>query len=272
MWEKFKQSKFASKFKNAGTSRTVYITVITLLLALAVLITATAISNRAKKNKDKAELPGEPPVADEAPTPSEDNKGGNTPEPSRPDDTPKPPSDKDEGQTPSGGTTDQTPTASDIPELSLPVSGSVTKGHDTSIQVFSTTTGDYRVHLGVDMSTEANAPVLAAADGVVSRIWDDALMGKCLAISHSGDCYTIYKNLANALPDDIAEGVEVLSGQQIGTVGETATLELAEEPHLHMEMTVKGLAVDPMEYFSAQALSAIGSDNAHEEPTQTESE
>jgi murein DD-endopeptidase MepM/ murein hydrolase activator NlpD len=30
--------------------------------------------------------------------------------------------------------------------------------------------GDYRIHLGVDMVTSEDAPVLAAADGVVSRI------------------------------------------------------------------------------------------------------
>jgi murein DD-endopeptidase MepM/ murein hydrolase activator NlpD len=135
--------------------------------------------------------------------------------------------------------------------------------------VFSPTTGDYRIHLGVDMVTSEDAPVLAAADGVVSRIWDDALMGKCLAISHSGDCYTIYKNLDVTLPDDIVEGANVTAGQQIGTVGDTATLELAEEPHLHMEMTVKGLAVDPREYFSQQALAALGKDESHEQ-NQTE--
>ena len=37
MWEKFKQTKFASKFKNAGASRAVYVTVITLLLAFVFL-------------------------------------------------------------------------------------------------------------------------------------------------------------------------------------------------------------------------------------------
>ena len=151
----------------------------------------------------------------------------------------------------------------------MPVSGSISKGHDTSVQVFSPTTGDYRIHLGVDMVTTEDAPVLAAADGVVSRIWDDALMGKCLAISHSGDCYTIYKNLDSVLPDDISVGASVVVGQQIGTVGDTATLELAEEPHLHMEMTVKGLAVDPREYFSQQALAALGKDESHEQ-NQTE--
>lgn len=261
MWEKFKQSKFASKFKGAGASRAAYVTVITLLLALAVLITATAISNRVKKNKDEQ---NEPDQSQNGPSQSEDDKGGN--------------SSSDNEQTPSGTTGDtvkpddgagkdedanSTPSSA-VPELSLPVSGSVSKGHDASIQVFSPTMGDYRIHLGVDMTTAEDAPVMAAADGVISQIWDDPMMGKCLAISHSGDAYTIYKNLDVTLPDDIAVGATVTAGQQIGIVGETATLELAEEPHLHLEMTVGGLAVDPMEYFSAQALAAIGTDGSHE--------
>ena len=41
-------------------------------------------------------------------------------------------------------------------------------------------------------------------------------------------------------------------------------LELAEEPHLHFEMTVGGLSVDPLEYFSQQALAALGKDETHE--------
>lgn len=254
MWEKFKQSKFASKFKGAGASRAAYVTVVTLLLALAVLITATAISNRVKKNKGVQKDP------DQSQQGEQDGTGDQQPSdaPSTGDQTPEDPTGK-----PEDNPSDEQQTAS-VPELSLPVSGSVTKGHDTSIQVFSATMGDYRIHLGVDMATVEDAPVMAAADGVISQIWDDPMMGKCLAISHSGDCYTIYKNLDVALPDDIAVGAAVTAGQQIGTVGETATIELAEEPHLHMEMTVGGLAVDPMEYFSAQALAAIGADQSHE--------
>ena len=253
MWEKFKESKFASKFKGADASRAAYVTVVTLLLALAVLITATAISNRVKKNKNEPLTPnqsqGEQNGAQEQ-NPA-DNEGSNS---QTPEDPTSKPEDEGSGEQQTAG----------VPELSLPVSGSVTKGHDISIQVFSATMGDYRIHLGVDMATVEDAPVMAAADGVVSQIWDDPMMGKCLAISHSGDCYTIYKNLDLTLPDDIAVGASVTAGQQIGTVGETATLELAEEPHLHMEMTVGGLAVDPMEYFSAQALAAIGTDSSHE--------
>ena len=255
MWEKFKNSKLATKMKDAKSSRVVYVTTVTLLLAVAVLITATAIANRVKKQNGQNELP--PAGEQEGNNPEDEGSSGNN------DTTPP----ADEGNTstsPKDEGNNSTQTSS-VPELSLPVSGTIYKGHDTSVQVFSPTTGDYRIHLGVDMVTSEDAPVLAAADGVVARIWDDALMGKCLAISHSGDCYTIYKNLDTTLPDGIVEGASVTTGQQIGTVGETATLELAEEPHLHMEMTVKGLSVDPREYFSQQALAALGKDESHEQ-------
>jgi hypothetical protein len=41
-------------------------------------------------------------------------------------------------------------------------------------------------------------------------------------------------------------------------------LEIAEEPHLHMEMTVKGLQVDPLEYFSEAVLSTLTEDSIYE--------
>ena len=58
---------------------------------------------------------------------------------------------------------------------------------------------DYRVHLGVDLVTKENAPVYAAADGKVSKIWEDPLMGCCIAIEHAGNYVTIYKNLNTEL-------------------------------------------------------------------------
>ena len=258
MWEKFKNSKLATKMKEAKSSRAVYVTTVTLLLAVAVLITATAIANRVKKQNGQVDLP---PVDQAGNNDQSDNNGQGD---QTGESTPPPSADAGNTNRPTEDAGNTTPTAT-VPELSLPVSGSISKGHDASVQVFSPTTGDYRIHLGVDMITAEDAPVVAAADGVISRIWDDALMGKCLAISHSGDCYTIYKNLDTTLPEDIVVGATVTAGQQIGTVGETAMLELSEEPHLHMEMTVKGLSVDPREYFSQQALAALGKDESHEQ-------
>ena len=90
-------------------------------------------------------------------------------------------------------------------------------------------------------------------------------MGYCIAIKHSGNCYTIYKNLAKTLPDGIAEGVSVRAGQLIASVGDSAMVEVAEEPHLHFEMTVADLAVDPLKYFDDKTLESLKIDASHGE-------
>ena len=82
-------------------------------------------------------------------------------------------------------------------------------------------------------------------------------MGQCIAIKHNGDAVSIYKNVSAELPKGIIEGAKVKAGQQIATVGSTAMVEIADEPHLHFEMTVGGLAVDPLEYFSSNDVETL---------------
>ncbi len=135
------------------------------------------------------------------------------------------------------------------PEFISPVVAmGICRKHDPDLQVYSPTMNDYRVHIGVDIFTEESAPVYAAADGTVSKIWVDPIMGNCIAISHSNDYISIYKNLSETLPSGISEGVRVRSGQLIANVGTSAKLELADEPHLHFELTANDLAVDPLKY------------------------
>ena len=136
--------------------------------------------------------------------------------------------------------------------------------------MFSPTMNDYRVHLGIDILTDEAAPVCAVADGTVTQIWEDVRMGQCIAVKHSGDAVSIYKNVSTELPSGIVEGAKVKSGQQIATVGSTAMVEIAEEPHLHFEMTVGGLAVDPLEYFSSKDVSALQKDTAYEQSAETD--
>ena len=90
------------------------------------------------------------------------------------------------------------------------------------------------------------------------------MMGWSLAISHTGDAVTVYKNLSKQFADGIAVGAEVEAGQLLGSIGDTAMIEIAEEPHLHVEMTVKGLQVDPLDYFSQEVLNALTEDSIYE--------
>ena len=123
---------------------------------------------------------------------------------------------------------------------------------------------DYRVHLGVDINTADGASVVSVADGTVKKVWEDPLMGWCVAVSHSGDAVSIYKNLSSTLASAIKDGATVTAGQLIGTVGNSAMIEVAQEPHLHFELTVGGLQVDPADYFSSSVWAELSADNSYE--------
>ena len=235
MWKKWKESKLCKKLMQVRVNRVVYLSAVVILLALAVILAITAATNRAKRTEE--------------PTATTGNVTDSVTDPSPSPDTGK----------------DQPSLKEEIPELSAPVSGKLSKAHSVDVQVFSETMKDYRVHLGIDILTEADAQVFAAADGSVSKIWQDPMMGWCVAISHSGECVTVYKNLAKELAEGISEGVAVQKGQLLGQVGDSALLELADEPHLHMEMTVKGLQVDPMDYFSQAVIAGLSKDTAFED-------
>jgi murein DD-endopeptidase MepM/ murein hydrolase activator NlpD len=240
MFEKFKE-----KCKAFTRNRAAVVTVIILILTLTVVLSVSIATNRAKKQYGINET-----------TDTAGNKTTETPKQT------EAPINNGTVEAPSHNATEK-PVSGEIEEfkISLPANGTIAKGHDATIQVWSETMGDFRVHLGIDIATEDGAPVYAAADGVVSKIWDDALMGRCMAISHEGEVYTFYKNLSTTLENGIKEGAEVKNGQKIGTVGSTAISELADEPHLHVEMTVNGLAVDPRDYFSDEAKESLTQNN-----------
>lgn len=242
------QNEFAGKMKHFFTNRAVIVTVVTLLVATGIIIAATVSANRAKKPTGDGNLVDTSAVTGK--------------------DTQATPSVKDEVTLPTynGGQTQPVGADPEEPEamMALPVTGKMFKGHDATIQVYSNTMGDYRVHLGVDIATAPEAPVYAAADGKVEKIWDDSMMGTCVAVTHKDETVSIYKNLAKDLAKDITVGAEVKQGQQLGNVGDTAVVEMADEPHLHFEVTVKGLSVDPLEFFSKEAAATLSEDNAFE--------
>ena len=249
MWEKFKESKFARKCKELSRNGGVIATVVCIALVLSVVLSATIATNRAKQQYggNGSEKETSERVEDNTEEKNEGTANGTV-------NTPVHKDENEDAETPVGGEAEEF-------ELALPVAGVISKGHDSTIQVWSETMGAYKVHLGIDITTEEGAPVLAAADGTVSKIWDDALMGKCIALDHGDGIFTFYKNLDPVLADGIEKGKSVKCGDQIGKVGESAIAELADEPHLHVEMTVGGIAVDPADYLSKEAKDTISGIN-----------
>lgn len=142
-----------------------------------------------------------------------------------------------------------------VPEPALPTfvpvaSGNVSKGFSSEVPVFSMTMGDYRVHQGIDIALPVGSNVFAAAAGTVSAVWEDPLNGCAMRIEHSGGAVSTYYNLSKETIEAIKPGMAVAGGDVIGTVGDTTLLEIADEPHIHYELTIGGEHVDPCAYMS----------------------
>lgn len=245
-----KNEKLKNFFKGIRLNRAVYITAVTLLVAVALVVAITVAANRSKKNgadKDNGSLITTPSVT----TPSVT--------------TPRPPVTEAPKETDAPVTTPAAPTDVESPlELKLPVEGNLIAQHDETAQVWSDTMRDYRVHLGIDIATEENAPVYAAADGVVAQVYEDVRLGYCISIKHSDNVYTVYSNLGAQPADGIAAGVSVKGGQLIGSVGNSAMVEVAEDPHLHFEMKVDNVSVDPLDYFDKATIASLNVDEEYE--------
>ena len=248
-----KKNQLLVKLKEDKDARAIAITVTVMLLVLTAIIITTVIANRAARKEEILPPPDDGEVI--VPEPEQND----VPTQKDGEDTPAPaPVDEDKHETSPVDTGLNNAPADTLPErLILPVSGVLQKSHDPELQVFSSTMGDYRTHLGVDIGTIPGAAVSAMADGVIAQVWEDISMGQCVAVKHGGDAYTIYKNLSTELPEQTTVGRTVKAGDVIGYVGETAMVEVGEEPHLHVEMTVNGLQVDPTAYLDADAIATL---------------
>ena len=136
-----------------------------------------------------------------------------------------------------------------------PVSGNVAKGHSLTVPVFSATLEAWRVHSGIDIGCNEGAEVFAAFDGTVSEVYNDPMLGCTVVIDHGHDVKRIYSNLKSD-STLIKAGTKVSAGQIIGTVGDSSLSELAEEPHLHFEVSVNGIKTNPLDYISDESKSA----------------
>ena len=102
--------------------------------------------------------------------------------------------------------------------------------------------GINRPHNGVDYAAPTGTPIMATADGVVTRREWVGGYGNLVDIRHANGFLTRYAHL-NSFDSSVRVGGRVRQGQIIGTVGMTGT---ATGPHLHYEMHRNGQAVDPL--------------------------
>jgi len=131
-------------------------------------------------------------------------------------------------------------------EFMYPVEGEVVKGFAVDNLVFSETLQEWIVHKGIDIKAPRATVVKAAEEGTVTAIKNDPRYGLTVIVEHREGYKTVYSNLLTT--EFVSEGENVTKGQSLGTVGNSAAFEIADEPHLHFEMLLNEQAVDPTLY------------------------
>ena len=128
-----------------------------------------------------------------------------------------------------------------------PVEGDIVREYARDNLIYSETLQEWTTHLGVDIKAEKTTVVNAAEEGTIKSIKNDPRYGLTVVIEHQDNYQTIYSNLLTS--EFVVEGEKVEKGQAIGTVGNTAVFEIADEPHLHFEILKDSLQIDPNTVF-----------------------
>ncbi len=122
-----------------------------------------------------------------------------------------------------------------------PVHGWVNSPFGNRISPF---TGKMQFHEGIDIAAEIGTPVIAPADGVVIRAGLDAGYGNMVELSHGYGLKTLFGHNSRL---NVKPGQHVKRGDIIAYSGNTGS---STGPHVHYEVLVNGLPVNPLRYLN----------------------
>ncbi|MCD6133234.1 MAG: M23 family metallopeptidase [Deltaproteobacteria bacterium] len=105
---------------------------------------------------------------------------------------------------------------------------------------------DREYHLGYDLASVRNAPVVAANDGIVKWAGFLGIYGNTVIIDHGLGLFSLYAHLGNIY---VRAGQNVKKGQRIAC---TDTTGLACGDHLHFSILANGLFVNPLEWWDGR--------------------
>lgn len=106
--------------------------------------------------------------------------------------------------------------------------------------------GEEKFHNGVDLAVNSGTDVLAFAEGTVDYIGDSPEYGLYLQISHTGGLTTFYCHCSKLC---VQQGQSVSVGEKVAESGATGNVT---GPHLHFEMKLNGVRLNPLYYIETQ--------------------
>lgn len=99
-----------------------------------------------------------------------------------------------------------------------------------------------RMHTGLDMSASSGDPIRATASGTVILAGWNGGYGNTIVVNHGGGITSLYAHQSQL---GASVGQKVSAGDVVGYIGSTG---LSTGPHLHFEIRVNGVPVDPLPY------------------------
>ena len=125
-----------------------------------------------------------------------------------------------------------------------PVKGWITASFGSRIDPF---TGSLSYHGGVDIANDMGTPVKSTADGViVFAQFEGGGYGNLVTINHGNGYMTKFGHMIKYV---VTPGQHIKKGQVIGYVGNTGR---STAPHLHYEVKLNGVAVNPVKYLNKE--------------------
>ena len=118
----------------------------------------------------------------------------------------------------------------------LPVEGTITSRYGVSSRIRSSD------HTGLDIGVAKGTPIKAVASGTVTAAQYTGAYGNLVKIDHGNGVETWY---AHTNTMKVTVGQTVQAGDIIATVGTTGN---STGPHLHLEIRINGVHVDPQRY------------------------
>lgn len=99
-----------------------------------------------------------------------------------------------------------------------------------------------RFHEGIDIAASTGTPIFASGSGVVTFAGVKRGLGRTVVVDHGFGVTTIYGHNSRLY---VKEGDRVKRGSEIAAVGRSGR---STGPHLHYQVVVDGVPVDPMRY------------------------
>jgi murein DD-endopeptidase MepM/ murein hydrolase activator NlpD len=105
-----------------------------------------------------------------------------------------------------------------------------------------TFSGVRKMHEGIDIACRTGTPVIATADGIVSRAQSVEGYGKLVVVDHGYGYQTFYAHNSRI---HVKVGDRVRRGQKIAAVGSTGS---STGPHVHYEVRLNQIPVNPYKF------------------------